>query len=75
MISCAGKLKKEKSPDHPYCPHPGYTLKDPIKLYVEIPEEDIDAMARILRRCFRLDPAKRATALELLEDPFWHGVE
>ncbi|KAF8077002.1 kinase-like domain-containing protein [Lyophyllum atratum] len=36
--------------------------------------EDERAMAAIMQRCLRLDPRERATARELLEDPWWTGA-
>ena len=38
-------------------------------------EEDIKGTAAIMTRCLHLDPAKRASAAELLEDPWFEGVE
>jgi hypothetical protein len=37
-------------------------------------EEDVLAMAKIMQRCLRLNPKDRATAEELLQDPWWQGA-
>lgn len=37
--------------------------------------EDIREISRFLRRCLRLDPRNRASADELLSDPWFNGVE
>lgn len=36
--------------------------------------EDVLALTNITERCLRVNPADRATALELLEDPWWEGA-
>lgn len=38
-------------------------------------EEDIQSSAAIMKRCFRLDPENYASAEELVQDPWFDGVE
>lgn len=40
------------------------------KAHPEIPEELSDRAKAFIRRCFEADPNNRATATQLLEDPF-----
>ncbi|KAI0076267.1 kinase-like protein [Panus rudis PR-1116 ss-1] len=42
---------------------------------LSISDEDINAIGAIMRRCLHLDPMQRASAAELLSDPFFYGVE
>ncbi|KDR71809.1 hypothetical protein GALMADRAFT_143593 [Galerina marginata CBS 339.88] len=44
-----------------------------IRVYKVIPEPDIVSTATLMRRCLRLDPADRASAEELLADPWFAG--
>jgi len=44
-------------------------------LKVEMSDEDATATAGLIRRCLQLDPADRPTAAELLNDPWFNGVE
>ncbi|GLB34428.1 putative kinase-like protein [Lyophyllum shimeji] len=37
-------------------------------------DEDLSSTAKIMQRCLRLDPKERATAQELLQDPWWQGA-
>ncbi|KAJ7115880.1 kinase-like domain-containing protein [Mycena epipterygia] len=40
-----------------------------------IPSTDVSAMAKLMRRCLRLNPDDRATADDLLQDPWLEGVD
>jgi serine/threonine protein kinase len=40
------------------------------KMHPEVPSELSDRAKEFILRCFEPDPDKRATAAELLEDPF-----
>ena len=40
------------------------------KEHPEIPSELSEKAHHFIKRCFQADPDKRATAVELLEDPF-----
>ncbi|KAK0430418.1 kinase-like protein [Armillaria borealis] len=46
-----------------------------IKRLKVIEEADVLPIAALMRRCLRLDPAQRASAAELLSDPWFDGVE
>ncbi|KAK0196034.1 kinase-like protein [Armillaria mellea] len=46
-----------------------------IKRLKVVEEADVLPIATLMRRCLCLDPAQRATAAELLSDPWFHGVE
>ncbi|RDB25924.1 Serine/threonine-protein kinase SRPK [Hypsizygus marmoreus] len=46
-----------------------------LKEYKVLSEEEVIATARIMQRCLRLDPKDRATAKELLRDPWWQVIE
>lgn len=46
----------------------------PISAYNVVDETDVVPMATLMRRCLRLDPAQRASAAELLSDPWFAGV-
>jgi serine/threonine protein kinase len=37
-------------------------------------EADVLATAKIMQRCLRLNPKDRASAEELLQDPWWQGA-
>ncbi|KAF8874331.1 kinase-like domain-containing protein [Infundibulicybe gibba] len=52
-----------------------YPLEIPIRSYKILQEEDVLSMAAFMRRCLRLDPAHRASAAELLSDPWFSGVD
>ncbi|KAG2035067.1 kinase-like domain-containing protein [Suillus americanus] len=41
--------------------------------YKVIKDEDVLATAKIMQRCLRLNPDDRATAMELLQDPWWQS--
>ncbi|KAJ7435298.1 kinase-like protein [Mycena galericulata] len=40
-----------------------------------MPSNDVSAMAALMRRCLRLNPDDRATAEELLQDPWLEGAD
>ncbi len=46
-----------------------------IKRLKVVDEADVLPIAALMRKCLRLDPAQRATAAELLSDPWFDGVE
>ena len=39
-----------------------------------VPPDEAAALASFMRKCMRLDPADRATAEELLGDPWFEGI-
>lgn len=45
-----------------------------LRNYQVLQEVDVLATAKIMQRCLRLNPRDRATAEELLQDPWWHGA-
>ncbi|KAF8808766.1 kinase-like protein [Phlegmacium glaucopus] len=45
-----------------------------LRNYGVLQEPDVLATAKIMQRCLRLNPKDRATAEELLQDPWWHGA-
>ncbi|KAK0470806.1 kinase-like protein [Armillaria novae-zelandiae] len=56
--------------------HPlDYPFDISIKRLKVIEEADVLPIAALMRLCLRLDPAQRASAAELLSDPWFHGVE
>ncbi|PBK92967.1 kinase-like protein [Armillaria gallica] len=46
-----------------------------IKKLKVVDEADVLPIAALMRKCLRLDPAQRATAAELLSDPWFDGVD
>lgn len=46
-----------------------------VELKIEISDEDAEATEDLIGRCLQLNPADRATAAELLNDPWFDGVE
>ncbi|KAF8903165.1 kinase-like protein [Gymnopilus junonius] len=52
-----------------------YPFEISIRCYKVIEEADVLSTAALMRRCLRLDPAQRASAAELLSDPWFDGVE
>ena len=44
-------------------------------LEIEISDEDAAATVSLIGRCLQLNPADRPTAVELLSDPWFDGVE
>ena len=49
---------------------PTWPLRKLLETFSELPEEDVEAAERFLRRCMRLTPEERATAKELVDDPW-----
>lgn len=51
-------------------------LERPITYYMDGPvsAEDTLVVKSGIRRCLRLDPTKRATVQELLENPWWQSA-
>jgi len=45
-----------------------------LRNYKVLQEADVLATAKIMQRCMRLNPKDRATAEELLQDPWWHDA-
>ena len=45
------------------------------ELEIEISDEDATATANLVGRCLHLNPVDRPTAVELLSDPWFDGVE
>jgi hypothetical protein len=56
-------------------PIPIFPIERAIRCYHIIGEEEVVPMATLMRRCLRLDPANRASAAELLSDPWFEGVD
>ncbi|KAG1889219.1 hypothetical protein F4604DRAFT_1510187, partial [Suillus subluteus] len=54
-------------------PIPNFPIEWAIGCYHVIGEEEVVPMATLMRRCLRLDPANRASAAELLSDPWFEG--
>ncbi|KAK0448897.1 kinase-like protein [Desarmillaria tabescens] len=52
-----------------------YPFEISIRRRKVIEEADVLSTAAFMRRCLRLDPAQRASAAELLSDPWLNGVE
>ncbi|EDR12112.1 uncharacterized protein LACBIDRAFT_311109 [Laccaria bicolor S238N-H82] len=57
---------------HPTIFNNPFTLS--LRNYKVMGEEDVLATANIIKRCLRLNPKDRATAEELLQDPWFHGA-
>ena len=49
---------------------PTWPLRKLLETFSELSEEDVEAAERFLRRCMRLTPEERATAKELVDDPW-----
>ncbi|KAI0709096.1 kinase-like domain-containing protein [Earliella scabrosa] len=49
-------------------------LESLISVQKVVPSNEVPALAAVIGRCLRLDPADRATAEELLGDPWFEGV-
>ena len=45
------------------------------ELKIEMSDEDATATGNLIERCLQLNPADRPTAAELLNDPWFNGVE
>ena len=65
----SGRLKKDPT----LINWPIEALFDELKL--EMSDEDATATANLIRRCLELNPGNRPTAAELLNDPWFDGVE
>jgi serine/threonine protein kinase len=52
-----------------------YPFELSLRVYNVIEESDIVFTATLMRRCLHLDPKDRASAEELLTDPWFVGVE
>ncbi|KAK0449113.1 kinase-like protein [Armillaria borealis] len=52
-----------------------YPFETSIRSYKVVEEADVLSTAAFMRRCLCLDPTKRASAAELLSDPWFDGVE
>ena len=52
-----------------------YPFEISIRSYEVVEEADVLSTAAFMRRCLRLDPKKRASAAELLSDPWFDGVD
>lgn len=72
-------LDKNNNVDNPFCNFKADVpiLDNPfaasLRNYKVIDEEDVLATAKIMQRCLRLNPDDRATAMELLQDPWWQS--
>lgn len=64
----AGRLKNNPPPIE-------IPLEDYIAYYRRVDAAEIPAMAALMRRCLCIDPELRATARELLDDPWFRGVD
>ncbi|KAG1784135.1 kinase-like protein [Suillus placidus] len=62
-----GYLKSALREDQPF--------ETSIRCYHVIEEEDVLSTAALMRRCLRLDPTNRASAAELLADPWFAGID
>ncbi|KAK0212175.1 kinase-like domain-containing protein [Desarmillaria ectypa] len=51
-----------------------YLFEISIRRLKVIEEADVLSTAALMRRCLRLDPAQRASAAELLSDPWFNGL-
>lgn len=49
---------------------PTWPLRKLLEKFSELPEADIQLAEQFLRRCMRLTPEERATAKELVDDPW-----
>ncbi|KAG1845083.1 kinase-like protein [Suillus subalutaceus] len=58
-----------------WVPIPNFPIEWAIGCYHVIGEEEVVPMATLMRRCLHLDPANRASAAELLSDPWFEGVD
>lgn len=67
LIIDAGQLKKEPTLYE-------WTLERLIGSQKVVPPEEVAALASLVGRCLRLDPAERATAQDLLSDPWFEDV-
>ncbi|PBK97719.1 kinase-like protein [Armillaria gallica] len=52
-----------------------YPFEVSLRSYKVVEEADVLSTAAFMRRCLRLDPTNRASAAELLSDPWFDGVE
>ncbi|KAF8874333.1 kinase-like protein [Infundibulicybe gibba] len=52
-----------------------YPLELSIRSYNVLQEADVLSTAAFMRRCLRLDPSQRASAADLLSDPWFSGVD
>lgn len=52
-----------------------YPFEISIRSYKVIEEADVLSTAALMRRCLRLDPTQRASAAELLSDPWFDEIE
>jgi serine/threonine protein kinase len=52
-----------------------HLFESAIEVYKVIEELDIPSTVALTRRCLRLDPTNRASAEELLTDPWFSGVD
>lgn len=47
-----------------------YDLGEALRLFIELDDAELTAAVAFLLRCLQLDPQKRATADDLLSDPW-----
>lgn len=52
-----------------------YLFETAVAVYKVLAKPDILSTVDLMRRCLRLDPADRASAEELLTDPWFAGVD
>lgn len=52
-----------------------YPFEMSIRSYKVVEEAEVRSTAALMRRCLCLDPTQRASAVELLSDPWFDGVE
>ncbi|KAI0265562.1 kinase-like domain-containing protein [Gloeopeniophorella convolvens] len=55
-------------------PQPG-SIEDELRSRTTLDEKDILATGAFLRRCLTIDPSRRPTALQLLDDDWFEGVD
>ena len=51
-----------------------WNLETHLERETTVPRDEVAPLASLIGKCLRLDPAERATAEELLNDPWFEGV-
>ena len=74
MVTFEGNMRKNVTIDIEELQRPQIT----INLYndtLQLPDNAVLAISRVVDRCLRLNPRDRPTAVELLDDPFFADAE